>query len=51
MSTGIGVGISSVFIQRHGAVPPPPPTNLILLENGVNFILLETSTTDKIELE
>ena len=31
--------------------PPPPPTNLILLENGVDFILLEGSTTDKIELE
>jgi len=30
---------------------PPSPTNLVLLENGVNFILLEGSATDKIELE
>lgn len=49
------IGIKNTVLPfkrpRSGSTPPPPPTNLILLENGVNFILLEGSTTDKIELE
>jgi hypothetical protein len=44
MSTGIGVGVSSVFIQRQGAVAPPPLNNLILLEDGVFFITLEDNS-------
>jgi hypothetical protein len=39
------------YKRLGGGSTPPPPTNLILLENGVDFILLEGSTTDKIELE
>ena len=39
------------YKRPRGGSTPPPPTNLILLENGVDFILLEGSTTDKIELE
>jgi hypothetical protein len=39
------------FKRPRSGSTPPPPTNLILLENGVDFILLEGSTTDKIELE
>jgi|TARA_Y100000289_G_C3794651_1_gene85865 hypothetical protein len=44
MSTGIGIGVSSVFIQRRGSVTPPPPINLILLEDGVFFITLEDNS-------
>tara|TARA_R110000796_G_scaffold39772_1_gene98988 strand:+ start:1638 stop:1790 length:153 start_codon:yes stop_codon:yes gene_type:complete len=43
MSTGIGIGVSSVFIQKHGAVAPPP-SNLILLEDGIFFITLEDNS-------
>lgn len=39
------------YKRPGGGSTPPPPTNLILLENGVDFILLEGSTIDKIELE
>lgn len=39
------------YKRPSGGSTPPPPTNLVLLENGVDFILLEGSTTDKIELE
>ena len=49
------IGIKNTILPfkrpRSGSTPPPPPTNLVLLENGVNFILLEGSATDKIELE
>ena len=52
MKIGIKNTISPFKRPRSGSTPPPPPpTNLILLENGVDFILLEGSTTDKIELE
>ncbi len=39
------------YKRPGGGSTPPPPTNLILLENGVDFILLEGSTSDKVELE
>lgn len=39
------------FKRPRSGSTPPPPTNLVLLENGVDFILLEGSATDKIELE
>tara|TARA_R100000353_G_scaffold108722_1_gene78112 strand:- start:374 stop:526 length:153 start_codon:yes stop_codon:yes gene_type:complete len=39
------------YKRPDGGSTPPPPTNLILLENGVDFILLEGSTSDKVELE
>ena len=39
------------YKRLGGGSTPPPPTNLILLENGVDFILLEGSTSDKVELE
>jgi len=51
MRLGIKNTILPFKRPRSGSTPPPPPTNLILLENGVDFILLEGSTTDKIELE
>lgn len=51
MRLGIKITTPSYRRPRSGSAPPPPPTNLILLENGVDFILLEGSTTDKIELE
>mgnify|MGYP001167724824 CR=1 FL=1 len=50
MILGIKITTPSYRRPRSGSAPPPP-TNLILLENGVDFILLEGSTTDKIELE
>ena len=50
MRLGIKLTAPSYRRPRDGSTPPPP-TNLILLENGVDFILLEGSTTDKIELE
>ena len=49
MRLGIKITIPSYKGPITGSTPPP--TNLILLENGVNFILLEGSATDKIELE
>ena len=51
MSIGIGAGIGIAFPEKSGSITPPLPGSFILLENGVNFILLETSATDKIELE
>lgn len=51
MRLGIRYTIPTYKRPSSGSTPPPPPTNLILLENGVDFILLEGSTTDKIELE
>ena len=52
MRLGIKITVPSYKGPISGSTPPPPPpTNLILLENGVDFILLEGSTTDKIELE
>ncbi len=51
MRLGIKITIPGYERPRSGSTPPPPPSNLILLENGVDFILLEGSTTDKIELE
>ena len=51
MRLGIKITTPGYRRPRSGSTPPPPPTNLILLENGVDFILLEGSTTDKIELE
>jgi len=51
MRLGIKIAVPSYKGPISGSTPPPPPTNLILLENGVDFILLEGSTTDKIELE
>ena len=39
------------FKRPRSGSTPPSPSNLILLENGVDFILLEGSATDKIELE
>lgn len=50
MRLGIKITTPSYKRPRSGSTPPPP-TNLILLENGVDFILLEGSATDKIELE
>lgn len=43
MSTGIGIGVSSVFIKNNGAVAPSP-TDLILLEDGIFFITLEDNS-------
>ncbi len=51
MRIGIKITTPGYRRPRSGSTPPPPPTNLVLLENGVDFILLEGSTTDKIELE
>ena len=51
MRLGIKITIPSYKGPISGSTPPPPPSNLILLENGVDFILLEGSTTDRIELE
>jgi len=51
MRLGIKITVPSYIGPISGSTPPPPPSNLILLENGVDFILLEGSTTDKIELE
>ena len=51
MRLGIRYTIPTYKRPGGGSVPPPPPTNLILLENGVDFILLEGSTSDKVELE
>tara|TARA_X000001382_G_C3025314_1_gene133009 strand:- start:315 stop:470 length:156 start_codon:yes stop_codon:yes gene_type:complete len=51
MRLGIRYTIPTYKRPRGGSTPPPPPTNLILLENGVDFILLEGSTSDKVELE
>jgi len=51
MRLGIKITVPSYKGPISGSTPPPPPSNLILLENGVDFILLEGSTTDKIELE
>ena len=51
MRLGIKNTILPFKRPRSGSTPPPPPTNLILLENGVDFILLEGSTSDKVELE
>tara|TARA_R100001509_G_scaffold81044_2_gene45638 strand:- start:103 stop:258 length:156 start_codon:yes stop_codon:yes gene_type:complete len=51
MRLGIKITTPGYKRPRSGSTPPPPPSNLILLENGVDFILLEGSTTDKIELE
>lgn len=51
MRLGIKLTAPSYRRPRSGSAPPPPPSNLILLENGVDFILLEGSTTDRIELE
>jgi len=51
MRLGIKITTPSYKRPRSGSTPPPPPSNLILLENGVDFILLEGSTTDRIELE
>lgn len=52
MRLGIKITTPGYKRPRSGSTPPPPPpSNLILLENGVDFILLEGSTTDRIELE
>ncbi len=51
MRLGIIYTIPTYKRPGGGSTPPPPPTNLILLENGVDFILLEGSTSDKVELE
>lgn len=51
MRLGIKITVPSYKRPISGSTPPPPPSNLILLENGVDFILLEGSTTDRIELE
>ena len=51
MRLGIKNTILPFKRPRSGSTPPPPPTNLILLENGVDFILLGGSTSDKVELE
>ena len=51
MRLGIRYTIPTYKRPRGGPTPPPPPTNSILLENGVDFILLEGSTSDKVELE
>ena len=50
MRLGIKITVPSYKGPISGSTPPPP-SNLILLENGVDFILLEGSTTDKVELE
>ena len=47
----LGIKLTAPSYRRPRDGSTPPPTNLILLENGVNFILLEGSATDKIELE
>jgi hypothetical protein len=51
MILGVRYTIPTYKRPGGGSAPPPPPTNLILLENGVDFILLEGSTSDKVELE
>tara|TARA_R100000734_G_C3299031_1_gene89901 strand:- start:765 stop:920 length:156 start_codon:yes stop_codon:yes gene_type:complete len=51
MILGIRYTIPTYKRLGGGSAPPPPPTNLVLLENGVDFILLEGSTSDKVELE
>jgi len=52
MRLGIKITVPSYKGPISGSTPPPPPpSNLILLENGVDFILLEGSTSDKEELE